>query len=197
LAAALEILTPNTGALAALFHYYVTRYDRLGADAAGFLYLMSGFSTLQSDGICVHSLHPNPFTIAGASERPAPIAYQEAAGRRLAQRIGFSRFGPVLGPSRAVAVKEHLRANRPVILGFNLPDGYPAFINRDRQWMDPEPTAATDSGHCVLVTGYNDLRSAICIQDSRGDGFADGGRWWMGYRVVDSRFIQQAFFLTP
>jgi hypothetical protein len=53
------------------------------------------------------------------------------------------------------------------------------------------------SGHCVLAFGYDDSRQVLHIQDSQGEDAFDGGRWWMGYRVVDSTVVQEVYRLIP
>ena len=44
----------------------------------------------------------------------------------------------------------------------------------------------------VVVTGYDDSRTALQIVDSQGAGRVGGGVWWMAYRVADAGVIQDA-----
>src|ERR1700730_4328135 len=46
LSSAMESIKPNVPPLSPLFHYYITRFDKGGADADGFLYLDDGLETL-------------------------------------------------------------------------------------------------------------------------------------------------------
>jgi hypothetical protein len=198
LGAAMEVLNPGWPALAPLFHYYVARYDDGGADAAGFLYLDNGLGTLSGAGICRRDLHPVAYDDSGSRTRPSPSAYADGVNRALRRRGVRFRFEQASGPSNTAWIRDQLRLNHPVILGMRLPVGYPdGFLNERFEWLDPESSQLSLSGHCVLVTGFKDLRRAIHIQDSRGTARFDRGCWWMGYRIVDSSIVQQVYSLIP
>lgn len=198
LAAAMEVLNPSWPELAPLFHYYVTRFDNRGAGADGFLFLEDGLTTISREGICLKQFHSKPFTQAGITSEPGPTAYADGASRALRNRGVFPRYSQADGPSKIVWIREQLNQNCPIILGFQLPEGYPgAFLNPQKQWLDPNIPPRSMLGHCVLVTGYDDARRAIHIQDSRGKDSFDQGRWWMGYLVVESTAVQQVYRLIP
>ncbi len=198
LGAAMEILNPGWPALAPLFHYYVTRYDEGGADADGFLYLDNGLASLTNVGICRNGLHHLPYTAEGAKAKPSPDAYADALTRRLGRRGIQLRYIPRSGLSNVAWIREQLNLGRPVVLAMQLPNSYPdSFLNSAFEWLDPDSSERSASGHCVLVTGYNDLRCAIHIQDSHGSGKFEKGCWWMGYRVADSSIVQDAYSLIP
>lgn len=193
LAGAMEILHPGWPPLAPLFHYFVTRHDNRGADSSGFLFLDDALLTLTNQGICKQASHPQLFTPEGAAVRPSPPAFADALERRLPRDGLRFRFTPLVGGSRAALIREQIRAKHPVVIGLTLPAEYPlSFLNTNREWLDPLPLSA--SHHCVLVLGYSDARRAFRIRDSRGErkNFDDGG-WWMGYRIVDSPAIQEAY----
>jgi|SRR5579864_2358379 len=198
LTSAVEALAPTGPALSPLFHYYVTRYDRGGADADGFLYLDDGLGTLTNDGICRKDLHCPPFTAAGAATKPSTEAYADALTRALVRRGVRLRYTPVGGPSKVAAIREQLAQDHPVVIGIQLPIGYPtSFLNSRFEWTDPDNPSPSLAGHCVLVVGYNDGRTCIRIQDSHGSGAFDLGYWWMGYRAVDSSVVQDGYALVP
>jgi len=194
----MEILNPSWPKLAPLFHYYVTRFDNRGGDAAGFLFLEDGLSTLSHDGICTETLHQRPYTQDGISAKPGQAAYTDGHSRALENRGVFPRYNEADGPSKVAWIREQLKQKCPIILGFQLPVGYPGtFLNRKNEWLDPDSPPRSMLGHCVLVTGYDDSRQALHIQDSRGKESFDRGRWWMGYLVVDSTVVQQVYRLIP
>ena len=197
LAGAMEILHPDWPPLAALFHYHVTRFDNQGADSAGFLYLDTAILTLTNQGICQHALHPEPFTPAGAVVRPSSAAYADGSTRQVGREVFRFRYRPLSGPSMAVSIREQLRDDCPVVLGITLPEGYPtSFLNPIKEWRDPANPPPSASYHCVLVVGYSDARQALRVQDSRGHHPSfEGGGWWMGYRVVDSSIVHEAYSL--
>lgn len=194
----MEALNSGWPALAPLFHYYVTRYDRGGADAEGYLFLDSGVATLATVGICRKELHPQPYTRAGAATKPTPEAYTDALTRALRRRRERPRLVHVSGISKVTWIREQLCQDRPVVIGLQLPMNYPnSFLNSNFEWLDPNSSPRSRSGHCVLAFGYNDAQQALHIQDSHGVGCFERGRWWMGYRVVDSIIVQDAYSLIP
>jgi hypothetical protein len=194
----MEILNPNWPSLAPLFHYYVTRYEDGGANSEGFLYLDNSLTTLTTKGICKQDLHPQPYTSAGAAAKPSPDAYSDAANRALGRRGHHFRYVPASGPSNVAWMREQLGQDRPVVIGIQLPVTYPSsFLNAKFEWLDPDNSARSISGHCVLGIGYSDARQAIHIQDCHGSGRFDQGCWWMGYRVADSSMVQGAYSLIP
>jgi hypothetical protein len=91
-------------------------------------------------------------------------------------------------------IRDILRQNWPVVLGIQLPTGYPnGFPNGDMVWRDPDSPPRSGTFHCVLVTGYDDARQAVHVYDSHGAEIFEKGRWWMGYRVVDSTIVTDAY----
>jgi hypothetical protein len=195
LSSALETLYADYPPLSPLFHYYVTRVDNHGADANGFLFLESGLSTLLSNGICTQKLHSVPFQLPDALTKPSSDAYADALGRSLAAT--GARYLPIGGLSNAAAIRTELSQDHPVLIGIQLPVGYPdprAFLNPRLEWLNPGLPRSSD-GHCVLAIGYDDSRAAFHIQDNRGPNSFEGGCWWMGYRVADSSVVQEAYSL--
>jgi len=198
LSSAMEIIDTGAPALSPLFHYYVTRYDNGGANTDGFLNLDDGLDTLTNEGICSRTLHSPPFTVAGTATKPSAEAYADALTRALGRRGIHLRYTLLGGPSMVVAIREELAQDHPVVIGIQLPMGYPgAFLNSRLEWLDPQNPPLSQSGHCVLAVGYNDVRTSLHIQDSRGRSAFDGGLWWMGYRIVDSGVVQEAYSLIP
>ena len=198
LAGAMEILNSSWPALAPMFQYHVTRFNNHGANSEGFLFLSSGLATLTRDGICRKDLHDYPFTSEGAAIKPTTEASADAKTRALGRPDDKARFSQWKGSSKTVWIREQLRANHPVVIGFQTPEGYPkSFLDQNLEWRNPDSPRRTLKGHCVLVTGYDDARQSFRIQDSQGDASFDHGRWWMGYLVVDSTVVQLVYKLNP
>ena len=198
LGTAVEILNPSYPPLSPLFHYYVTRYEAGGADPDGSLVLTSALGTLATRGICSARLHNPPFSPAGAATVPTPEARADGQSRALVRRGVRRRYMAAAGPSRAAWTREQLANNHPVVIGILLPQGYPqAFLNSKYEWLNPDSAKASTSGHCLAVVGFSDIRQAVHVQDCRGNVAMDGGRWWLGYRVLDSSFVLEAYSLIP
>jgi hypothetical protein len=197
LGSAMEAMDAVAPPLSPLFHYYVTRYDHGGADADGFLYLDDGLDTLTNEGISRKELHSVPFTPTGAATRPCLEAYADGLTRALGLNGLSPRYMQLAGLSRVAAIREELSKEHPVVIGIQLPVGYPeSFLNSRFEWLDPNNPPRSLAGHCVLAVGYDDSRTCLHIQDSRGSGIFEKGLWWMGYRVVDSSVIQDVYSLT-
>jgi len=195
LSAAMEVLNFDWPQLAPLFHYYVTRHERGGADSQGFLFLPDSLNTLNKVGICTQKLHPQPFDEAGSRTKPSSEAYADALQRAFGRSGETRRFRASQGLSRANWIREQLRQEHPVIIGFQQPVGYyRSFLNSRFEWLTPD-VPLNPFGHCVFVCGYDDLRQALRIQDCHGDNYFDSGYWWMGYRIADSNIVQEAYCL--
>jgi hypothetical protein len=189
----MEVLNPSWQELAPLFHYYVTRFERFGADSNGALGLDVALQTLANDGICLNELHHPLFEADGMATRPAPPAFVDGQQRRLARNGLLPRYRALLGPSRTVQFRDELKQDRPVIVGFTLPGGYPdSFLSARTEWTDPT-APPSEKHHCALIVGFNDARRAFQIHDSQGESAFDQGRWWMGYSIVDSGFVKASY----
>lgn len=196
LSASMEVLNADWPQLAPLFHYYVTRHEWGGADSQGFLNLKTSLKTLNKVGICKYDLHSVAFDEGGSRTKPTPEAYADALTRAFGPIGTSQRFRVADGLSLSVWIRQQLRQDRAVIIGFQLPVGYPkTFLNSNFEWLNPDVTFA-GIGHCVLVCGYDDLRQALCVQDCRGVSEFDNGYWWMGYLVADGPVVQEAYSLS-
>jgi hypothetical protein len=201
LAGAMEVRQPASPMLGRMFHYHVTRFVNGGADEFGRLFLDRGIGTLTAQGICREADHTSVFDAAGVAVRPNRVAFDDALGRRILRQGLRFPYEEVGGTSRAAEVRRHIRENHPIVLTFTLPMGYPrAFLNDEHEWLDERTPPPSSSRHCVLVTGFDDLRGraagAVRVVDSHGPGMFDGGTWWMAYRILDSARVHQAFALT-
>jgi hypothetical protein len=197
LGAAMEIISPGKPSLAPLFHYYITRSVFFGGLPDGSLNLDVALAVLSVNGICLQKLHPFKIDAGNVDTPPSSVAIADGQTRALTPS-GFEQpYQPASGPSRSVWAREQLRLNRPVVIGFVLPLSYPAAFNKKGFiWRDPESLSLSNSGHCVVATGYNDAFQALHIRDSRGVGMFDAGYWWLGYRVVDSLAVQSVYSLN-
>ncbi len=194
----MEILNPSWPALAPVFHYHVSRFEVIGgSDPEGFLYLEKALATLSTIGICTEKLHPHHFDAPGTAASPSDDARADARRRALGWNGLLPRYQQVSGLSRVLWIQEQLRLDHPVVTGIQLPTTYRKnFLNPAFEWLDPAEFPRSAVGHCVLVTGYEDPRGAFHVQDSHGDREFQQGRWWLGYRVVDSSLFLGGYSLA-
>jgi hypothetical protein len=195
---AMETLDARWPPLSVLYQYWTARSlaQGTGLPALGELTLQEGQAPLSSRGICDASLHGTEFTPYGAALRPSATADRNAERQRLRTNL----VGRVAVPRRRIVTpneanfKTELLANRPVILGFRLPADFERLLQENNhQWSSAAVAPKVPAtGHAVLVCGFDDGKRAFCVQDSRGVEFGLSGKWWMGYRVVNSPFVQAA-----
>jgi hypothetical protein len=198
LTAAMECLSAAQPTLSPLFHYHVTRYDTAGADPQGALYLIDGLNTITNKGISMLGLYDPAFTLEAVAMDPDEEAYDDARTRALGRRNLQLRYQSVGVSSRALWARQQLLANKPIVIGFRLPNTYPGtFLDGDFAWKDPVQFAMTNSGHCVLAYGFDDAKQCLRIQDCQGIATFDQGCWWFGYEVLDSAFVQDVYCLVP
>jgi hypothetical protein len=199
LAAAMEVAHPTWPLLAPLFHYFVTRYDNLGADSNGFLTLESAVGTLTNQGICRYDIHPMPYTEDASKKKPAHTAYTDGLLHRIARRGYFFLYRRCTATSPVAWIRDQLRQNCPVVIGLNVPAEYPDKFPKEKkfEWQDPENPKPSPIGHCVVALGYDDFRQVLLIQDSKGSHKFNRGCWWMGYRVVDSQVVKDVYSFVP
>lgn len=194
MAAAVESLGRDSSTLSPLFHYFVTRFEMGGADATGNLDLGVSLYEASTRGICALKAHDVPFDEAGIAIRPSAQAYADAKTRALGGNPFDLPYVRADGVSRSTWIREQIRLDRPVLIGFRMPEPYPdSFLDRTFQWADPNAFLSLATGHCVLATGFSDARLAVHVLDSRGGQMFDGGRWWMGYRVIDSGIVSEIY----
>ena len=194
--AAMEIEHSSSPALTAMFHYHVARYDRGLSMPGGRMTLDEGLTTRGDFGVCKHQLHPAAVNTTGWASKPSPPAYADALTHRPVRSFFSPGYLTVSGVSRVVDIRGRLKANRPVLIGFTLPQGYKTSIPDSRHtWDDPRAPLSADM-HCVLLIGYDDARQAVRVQDSQGTGIFDRGCWWMGYNVADSAIVSTAYYFT-
>ncbi len=180
LTGAMEILHGNWPELAPLFHYYTATKEGV-TDSQGNMEIAKGYRILMNNGICSRSLHPYPIREDHIRTVPSANAVKDANRRRL------FKYQVIYGIKGGGEMRDRLRMGFPVVIGFRRPLSFPrGVLNSNNEWKDPEALGSSFSGHCVLVTGYNDVKG-FRIYDSEGAEKYDHGGWWMSYEVVNSR----------
>jgi hypothetical protein len=192
LTAATEIKHPGS-ALAAIFHYHAAKYNEPVFMPGGRMSVDDGFNTLVARGVCLQSLHSAAYTAAGWASVPPQAAYSDALNRRLPTSIFSAGYYSLTQIPRSVEIRDRLRLDRPVIIGFALPQGYPASVPGPSNIWDNVSVQLSPDLHVVVAIGFDDMKMAIKVQDSRGNTAFDSGCWWMGYNVADSSIVSLAY----
>lgn len=192
---ALDALQGGAEELAPLYHYYVAR--RGSPDFAA-VEPRAGLSVAISSGICAARLHEASFDAEGARLRPSKEAHDDAAQRKLLgrdKRTGAPLYQSIEGGrGRASACRAAIASGAPVMLGFWMTSAYDRLSPSSPVHAAATREASSD-GHTVAAIGYDDAMEALLIKDSRGEGFGEGGYWWLPYEAVDSRLVHEAWVL--
>jgi hypothetical protein len=120
-------------------------------------------------------------------------------------RIGS--FSRVVGTGMAFRsrVRESLAAGLPVAFGAELPNGFMEFKTSTMGVNVTEPFRGTgmctNSAHCgghgMVITGYDDAKSAYRVLNSWGTDWGDRGYLWWDYASLEGLVGLHAFVVTP
>lgn len=191
----LEVLDQNAGTpLSFMYNYYWARANR---NRLSTLDIRQSLDAAGSYGICSKILHDMQLDRGGATIKPSQAADSEAITRRIS-------FNPVISNwayehfennNRIAGWRNAIQQKYPVIIGLYLTDAYENIPKTNYTHILPMNGPASD-GHAVTVMGYDDVHDngaldsgAFFVRDSRGDGFADKGYWWLPYVLVETHLI--------
>jgi hypothetical protein len=192
---AMEVLdeqTPAATRLSMMFHYYVARSDPRYLSP---LTLRQGLEAAVNRGVCAAEFHDPPVTREGARIKPTPEAIEAAKARRIVgydpvkRRLEYYRLPDT---SRVESWRAALAAGYPIIVGFWITAGYLNLATNGNE-HGPLQNEPSTTGHAVTVQGYEDTRARFLVKDSRGVEFAEGGRWWLPYHLLDGRLVDEAW----
>ena len=80
------------------------------------------------------------------------------------------------------AIKETLLSGAAVAFGFNVYSSFYGSWVEDTVVMPiPKPGEELLGGHAILCIGYDDAKKAFLIQNSWGENWGIGGKFWMPY----------------
>lgn len=125
----------------------------------------------------------------------APHQYRIGSWQRFSER----------GMALRARIRESIAAGVPVPFGVNLPEGFMEFRETTAGVNVREPFTGTGmcmgSGHCgghaMLITGYDDSKSAYRVLNSWGNDWGDGGYLWWGYESLEAGTNLDAYQVIP
>lgn len=175
--------------LSVLFNYFVARPDP-GVPAT--LELRDGLNAATRAGICEFALHPAPFSEAGMRQRPSAAAVADARRRCIVGASGTMRRPCYRRlPADPMEWRRALAMSMPLAIGIWVTPAYHA-MNAQRPVHGPVE-GATSEGHAVTVLGYDDARRVFTVKDSRGQGFAAQGYWYLPYALLSEGVVHDAW----
>jgi hypothetical protein len=195
LVTAAESARPKWRELSALFHYYLTRVERMGADRSANtrLQVNQAIRVLENSGICRREFHSPAMDLAGLCETPSPDARTDAKNQMMPP-ISVSLFEEVSrierlkDGERVLEWKRQLLAQRPIVAVIELFEGYGQAME-----MAPWPAVRKGGLHAVTILGYREGKGAFVAQDSRGPEWFLGGQWYMPYAFAQSEFVVESY----
>ncbi|NQY12830.1 MAG: C1 family peptidase [Henriciella sp.] len=147
-----------------------------GADAGS--HFVDAFNVLSSQGAAPLSAMPysNPLAPIPDTARAAAKPYRIDTWRRV-------------NTQDTRELKAQLNANYPVIIGAIVDDG---FIGMGRDAIWDGQIGNQQSGHAMVVVGYDDDKSAFKIINSWGRSWGTDGYGWISYRHFP-RVVREAY----
>lgn len=180
------------------FLYYEERvnilHQRIGADNGANMVNID--QALAKYGICNETLMPYPSSDKSTAYKtpPTSAAISDALGYKITSYVAINT-------GDTAAVKNCLRNNIPVMMGFNVYDKTSTYqyfeaLNTTSNTYNPlTSTGALVSGvtllggHATPIIGYDDTKKAFLVQNSWGTSWGNHGFYYMPYSVFSSTRI--------
>jgi C1A family cysteine protease len=127
-----------------------------------------------------------PYVERKWATKPTALAFTNALKH---QALTYNR----VDNTSAYALRAALAQGLPVVFGAML---YESFYNLvDGAVRLPDLSEQPIGGHCMLIVGYSDARSAFLVRNSWGREWGDEGYHWMPYTYVTSRQLCDDFWV--
>ena len=122
----------------------------------------------------------------------------DAAAKQAAQEFAIASWRRV-NVQDVTEVKSQIAAGFPVVIGMVIDEPFQNLIG-DLVYRGPQ--GASRGGHALVVTGYDDARSAFRVINSWGTSWGDGGFGWIAYdtfrqTVREAYVVQDIVRNTP
>ena len=189
------------GIVSPAFIYYCERVlinkQSIGTDAGA--YMVNIPQALQKYGACLESSYSYPSSSTSIAYKTAPSSSALTEG--LSYVIGQkSSSYAMVNAGDTAAVKNLLRNNVPVMMGFNVYDtrSYTIFEGLNTKSYTYNPLTKTGSlvsgakllgGHAVPIIGYDETKQAFLCQNSWGTLWGNKGFFYIPYSVFRSTKI--------
>jgi C1A family cysteine protease len=147
-------------------------------------YIRNAMKALAARGVSEERFWP--YVQRKWATKPTTLAYINALKH---QALTYNRVDNTSG----YALKAALAQGLPVVFGAML---YESFYNLvDDTARMPDLSERPIGGHCMLIVGYSEARSAFLVRNSWGDGWGNSGHHWMPYAYVTSRDLCDDFWV--
>lgn len=174
----MEYLEVNTTGkeLSMLFHYHYASYR----SAYQTITFDEGIIAGEDYGICENTLHDLPLSAEAVAVMPTTDAQIDGEDRLIESSMKLSQ------PNDTQAWLQWLDVGYPLILLFRIDrESYLKIPDNKNVYSVPRQTLP-NTGHAVVVIGYDTSRRIFIIQDSRGEDWCDKGKWYLPFDVAAS-----------
>jgi hypothetical protein len=184
--------------LSPAFLYYEERvnilHQRINIDNGA--YMINIDQALQQYGVCTEALYVYPSSNKSTAYKTPPTT--AAISNALNYKI--SNYG-LINSGDTAAVKNLLRNNVPIMMGFNVYDNtstYQYFERLNTTSYTYNPLTSSGAliqgvrllgGHAVPIIGYDDTRKAFLIENSWGTAWGLKGFFYLPYSVFMSTTV--------
>lgn len=157
-------------------------YDPTLTESEGGMNVSDGLKVLQFDGYIEENRWP--YIAANQFIVPPPTAWNRS--------YFITEFAEVA--ATVDAIKNALYHHGPVIIGYLFPQAWEQATDAGLL-PTPEEFPSPNSGHCSIITGYDDAKGAFTLRNSWGTAWADAGN---GYAVYEDmvRLIDNAYTIV-
>jgi C1A family cysteine protease len=160
-----------------LFNYYNTRVLEGNTDVDSGCQIRNAIKVCNKIGSCYEVTWP--YEITQFNHKPSDSTYTEAKKHKLTvyQRVAQNRN----------AIKACLISGFPIIIGFLCYNTlFNPSVERTGDILSPTRRDYPIGGHCVLITGYNDLTQRYEIMNSWGTEWGKDGYGTIPYTYIEN-----------
>jgi len=177
----LPVWTPSR-----LFIYYNERALEGTVDTDAGADIRDGIKTVVATGVCPETEWP--YIESKFAVKPDPKCYTDALQNIVQQYLSLGQNLPTL--------KSKLVQGFPIVFGITVYDSFESDAVASTGIVPmPKPTEDCLGGHCVVIVGYDDSKSAFLVRNSWGVNWGEGGYFWLPYAYVLNPDLASDFWI--
>jgi Papain family cysteine protease len=181
-------VTPHSAA-------FVYNQIKQGDDCYAGASLSKAFGFISRTGNCTaQTFKNNP---KSCNEKPDAKATTEAANFKIKDYATL--FSPEdTAVVKVLKTKQQIAAQTPVVIGLMIDSIFQSSTKFEQNTWKVDTNSLNlgkNSGHSMVVVGYDDSRQAFELMNSWGSNWADNGFVWIGYKDF-SRVVKYGFIMT-
>jgi len=168
---------------------YIFNQTQTGDCNGSYFVTVSGYigalDLLVDQGVCTWNQMPYSST-DGCTNQPNSQQTTQAQNNKL---LTYQKVTDL----SASNLKQYLYTNHPIIIGVKIDD---SFINADENFVWSSFDGNEVGRHALVITGYDDGKTAFQILNSWSSSWGDNGYSWIDYSFVDE-CVFEAYITYP